>query len=281
MKKEYLFAFFAIFAVSFASAIIVDADYITVFPGTENEISIQVDNNDDFDIEDTIFSLDLNNVPFTTVGSSSEDIGDIDEGDDETFTLTLRANADASPGDYSIPYNLRFRDVDSEELFTKNGTFGMRISAETDLDFVVETGESPIVGREGTLSLEIINSGLGEIRSLSVEIFPQGYELMSKEKVFVGSIDSDDTDIASFDVIYQSKAPVFRGKITYKNFDNEEQIQNINLPFRVYSEDEAKNLGLISQSNLGIYILLIIILVAGWIFWRRWRKNKRKNGLKK
>lgn len=282
MKKIiFLLALVAILALNLASAVTIKAGYITVYVGQEEDISVKIENNENYDIEDISFALNFENLPLTSVGASSEDIDDINEDDDEKISFTIRPTSSAKPGDYNIPYTLTYVNSDTNEKFVKNGSFGISVGAKTELDFVVETRENPVVGKEGTISLEIINSGLGEIKSISVEVFPEGYELLSKEKVFVGTIDADDTDVATFDVIYQSASPILKAKITYKDFDNNDQTANVNLPFKVYSVEEAKKLGIIKENKAGIYVLGAIVLILVWFIWRRIRKNKKKNGMKK
>jgi hypothetical protein len=216
-------------------------------------------------------------LPFTVIGNSEKDVDDIDENDEDTVKFTLRASTDIVPGDYSIPYILKYVNAeDNSENFTKEGGFGIRVSAKTDLDFSAETRGNAILGREGQISIEIVNKGLGEIKSVSIEIFPQGVELLSKEKIFVGTIDADDSDTATFDVIYKSKSPIISAEITYKDFDNNDQIETIDLPIKVYTEEQALELGLIQKSNTFIYTLVIAILIVAWLIYRRIRKRRKK-----
>ncbi|MBU0958892.1 MAG: hypothetical protein KKB31_02995 [Nanoarchaeota archaeon] len=273
--------FVFIYSLNFASALVVDADYITLYPGEQGKITINVDNNEDFDIEKISVNLDLSDLPFTSVGSSQEDIDDIREGRDEDASFTLRASNEIVPGDYEIPYEITYFEDGVESNLKKEGSFGLRVSSRTELDFTFDLKgkdiDSAIVGQEGKISLEIINKGLGGIRAVQIEIFPEGFELLSKDKVFVGNIDGDDTDLANFDVIFNSSEGVMKAKITYKDFDNKEQIENINLPFTVYTEKEALEKGLIIKSNTGKYITIIIVLLIIWIAFRRWRKSRRRN----
>ena len=77
-------ALFVAFTLSFISAISVDAGYTTLYPGEDGKISVNVDNNENFDIESVSVSLDLSNLPFTSVGSSSKDMDNLNEGDDDS-----------------------------------------------------------------------------------------------------------------------------------------------------------------------------------------------------
>ena len=270
-------ALLLVLTINLISAIIVDADYITLYPGEEGRVTLNVENNENFDIEDVSVAIDLSKVPFTSVGSSTKDIDDIDEDDDDSVSFTMRPSTDISPGDYDIPYAVKYVNAgNNTEDFTKNGSFGIRVSARTDLDFSVEVRETAILGKEGQVSLEIVNRGLGEIKSVSVQIFPQGFELLSASKVFVGTIDADDSDTATFDVVYKIKNPVFSARITYKDFDNNDKTETVSLAVRVYTEEEALELGLINKSNTVTYISIIVVLIVIWYFWRRSRKRRKQ-----
>ncbi|MBU0894616.1 MAG: hypothetical protein KKF48_03195 [Nanoarchaeota archaeon] len=276
--------------ISFASALVVDADYITIYPGEQGSVNIDVENNQNFDIEEVSVQIILVHVlpdgtsislPFTVIGSSEKELDDLDEDDDDSTSFTLKASTDIEPGDYNIPYVITYVDADdNDDDYEKAGSFGIRVSAKTELDFAAEAKgasiETPILEQEGKLSLEIINKGLGEIKSMSVEIFPQGFEILSKSKIFIGGVDADDTDFATFNVIYKTTTPVLKAKITYKDFDNNDQIENINLPFKVYTSEEALEKGLIQKSNTGLYIGIIILLIIIWVIYRKIKRRKKK-----
>lgn len=280
---------FSIILIPLTSAVIVDADYITLLPGKDGRVGIEIENNENFDIEDITIQLVLGSLlpegtivslPFTIVGSSEKDVDDIDEDDRERVSFNLRASTNIAPGDYNIPYILTYTNADTNNEEEKTGSFSISVSAETEIDFSVETkGEetdSAIVGKEGRVTLEIINQGLGEIKSVGVQIFPQGFSLLSKDKVFVGTVDSDDTDTASFDVIFESKRPTLNAKVTFKDFDNNEQTQTVNLPFRVFTEEEALEMGLIKKNQTRMIIGIVVAFIIAWIVYRKIKK-RRKN----
>ncbi len=263
--------------ISFASALLVNANYVTLYPGEEGKISLNIENNENFDIEGISVSLILDNLPFTAVGTSQKDVDDIDEDDDDSVTFTIRPSTDIIPGDYSIPYAIKYNDADNSSVnFTKTGSFGIRVSAKTDLDFSAETRETAILGKEGQLSLNIVNLGLGEIKSISVQIFPQGFTLLSSDKVFVGTISADDSDLATFDVIYTSQSPQLSAKISYKDFDNNDLTKNVNLPVKVYTEAQALEIGLIKKSNTSKYIVVVFVLLIIWYVWRKIKKRRKQ-----
>jgi len=266
----------AVFAISFISAIVVNADYVTLFPGEEGKVVVEIENNENFDIEDVSMALILDNISFASIGSSEKDFDDIDKDDKDSVSFTLRPSTDITPGDYNIPYLIKFTNAENNSK-PKEGSFGIRVSAKTEIDFSVDIRDNAIVDREGTVSLEIINKGLGEIKSVSVLILPNGFELLSTNKVFIGTIDADDTDLATFGVVYKTTNPVFSARVGYKDFDNNDHVESVNIPFKVYTEEEALKLGIIQKNNTWTYILGAGIIIVAWFIWRRIKKRKKNN----
>jgi len=266
-----------VLSFQFLSAIIVDSDYITIYSGESGKVTLNIENNENFDIEDVSVALDLSDLPFTSIGSSEKDLEDLDEDDDDSVSFTIRASTDIIPGDYDIKYILKYVSAENNsETYEKTGTFGLRVSAKTDIDFSVETDGNAIIGQSGRVSLEIINKGLGEIKSVSVQIFPQGFELLSGDKIFVGSIDADDSDSASFEVIYKTANPSLSARIEYKDFDNKDQIETVDLSFKVYTREQALELGIIKNPNYTVPVIIVILILAFFIY-RIIRKKRKKN----
>jgi hypothetical protein len=285
MKTEILIPIFAltflVLTLHFASALVVNANYITVYPGEQGNVKINVENDFSYDIEDVFVSLNLENLPFSAIGSSEKKLDDLNEDDDDSATFALKVSTDAVPQDYDIPYTIRYTNSDTDEEGNQSGTFGIRISAKTEIDFSADK-ENAIVGSQGKISLKIINKGLGEIKFVSVQIFPQGYTLLSSDKVYIGNIASDDSDFASFDVVFDTSTPTLSAVVTYKDFDNKDQSETVTIPIEAYTRDEALKLGLIQQSRTGLYIGIIIVIAIIWFIWRRIkkrRKNKQRGGI--
>lgn len=263
--------------MALASALAIDANYLAIYPGGQGKVDVKIDNNENFDIQDISMALNLANLPFTSVGSSEKNIDEINEDDDDKISFTIKASNDIKPGDYNIPYTIKYTNSDNDESLEKDGSFGLRVSAKTEIEFSIDVGENPIIDQQGKVSLEIINRGLGDIKAVYVEITPQGFDLLSQNKVFIGTIAADDTDSASFDVVYKSTSPVLNAKVYYKDFDNNDQTEDVNILFKVYTREEALNLGLIKKNNTWIYVIILVILIIAWFVWRRIKKRKKNN----
>jgi hypothetical protein len=277
-NKRILLTIFALFiSFSFISALSVDADYASIYPGEEGKVSVELNNNNNFDIEFVSMALNLGTLPFITVGSSEKNVGEINEDDEESVTFTIKPSTDITPGDYEIPYTLKYTNVDTGISTTKTGSFGLRVNAKTELAFSVES-KNNVINQKGKITLKIINKGLGEIKFISVQVFPQGYDLLSTDTVYIGNIASDDSDTASFDVFFSTLSPSVYAKITYKDLDNQDQFKTINLPLNVYTQEKALELGIIQKNNTFIYVITAIVIILAWIVYRKIKKRNKKNG---
>jgi len=256
-------------------ALTVDSNYVTVYPGDSTRISLSVKNTENFDIQDVSVALSLGGLPFSIEGSSEKSINDINEDDKENFNFNLNVNGDAKPGSYEIPYTIIYSNENGTKLTPETGTVGIKISAKTELDFAVNA-ENNIVGETGKLNLDIINRGAGDLKSVSVEIMPSGFDLLSDKKVYVGSVAAYDSERVSFDVIYRGMAPTFSAKIVFKDFDNNDQQQIVSLPVSVYSREQATKIGLLNSGGGFFWIWIIVLLVIAFIVWRVIKRRKKK-----
>jgi len=278
MKNKINLAIFSMFvsliSLSLASALIIEsAEIDELFPGQASPLSITLKNTLEDDIEDVSFIIDLEDSIFTTLGSSEDSEEDIREGKKENFNFILKAPSNAKPGDYNIPYEITYTDWNDNKK-TKTGSFGVTVSAKTELSYGIEL-ENNIVGEKGRLSFKVINSGLGDIGFVSVKfISTNGLEVISSSEEYIGTVRSDDFEIATFDVLYKKESASLTARLKYKDFDNNEEIKTIILPVKVYSREKALELGLIEKSSTPIYIG-IVVLVAAWLIYRKIRKSRK------
>ena len=144
--SKYLFLILAAFllSISFTSALLVDADYITIFPGEQGTLNINVENNENFDIEEVSINLVLASVsstgqiislPFTVIGGNQKDLDDLDEDDDDSVSFAIKATSGIEPGDYNIPYVITYYEQGENEKLQSQGSFRIRVSAKTYIDF--------------------------------------------------------------------------------------------------------------------------------------------------
>ncbi len=266
-----------ILLMSFVSPLTIDSVSVDSFsPGSQGQIRISVENNLNEDVEDASINLVLTNLPFIPIGSSQQSFSEIEEGDEEEFIFTLKSSNQITPGDYEIPYTL-FYEIDNRTR-DKSGTIGIRVEANPQLSYSVET-ENPIIDERGTINFRIVNKGLYDARFVSIEVVPTGFDVLSQNEVYIGNVDSDDFETASFDVLFKSQSPVFSAKIEYTDFNNNVQVENVNLPFTVYTRDRAIEIGLIEESNTFLWIGIALLVIILWFVWRSYKKRQKNKRL--
>jgi len=273
--KILLASFMIIIALAVVSAAVsvnkVEQD--SMIPGEDGSLKITFKNEIGSDIKDFSVALNLESSSFSAVGSSQKTLDDFNEGDKELFSFTLSAKNSAEPGDYAIPYTLVYRYSNNSEK-QETGKVWAKISSLTSLDYSL-TLDKPIIGQKSRINVKIINKGFGEIKFVSVSASTFGIKLVSSDKVYIGVIDSDSIETASFEGFIEKTNPKVYATITYRDFENNEKTENVELEAKAYSLQDAQKLGLITSSKAGLLIIPVIALIL-FITVRKIIKNRKK-----
>ena len=248
------------------------------FPGEESNLDITIRNTINEDVEDVSLNLVFTNLPFIPIGGSERSTDKIKEDKEKTFSFTIKSSQDIAPGNYNIPYTLGYTNSNSEKII-KQGSIGVVVSANTELKISTEL-ENNVLGQKGKITLKIVNSGFGDIKFVNVKINPSGYTILSSSSNYIGNIASDDFETSSFDVIFNEDKAKLIGVIEYKDFNNNDKTEIIDIPLKVYTKEEAINLGVIQNSKTPIYIGIVVILIILFFIYRTIRKRLRKNNKK-
>ncbi|MEK6878985.1 MAG: hypothetical protein AABY22_05225, partial [Nanoarchaeota archaeon] len=203
--------------ISLASAVTVsDVSVGRSFPGETTSVAISVKNTLSDDVEDVSVVLNLDNTRFTSVGGSEDSVDELREDREKSFNFRIKSANDLAPGDYNLPYTITYTFNDEKK--EKKGSFGVTIDAETELSYSIEA-ENNVIGKTGKISIKIVNSGLGDIRFVSVKIAPNnGFTLLSEENVYIGEISSDDFETATFDVVFKNTNANIDAIVIFKDF---------------------------------------------------------------
>ena len=272
-----IFIVLALFLISlnFASAItITDVSQEELFPGETAIVNIDLKNNLNENVEDVSFNLLFDNLPFIPIGGSEKSYDSFDEGKSKSFSLTIKSSQDAKPGDYSIPFTLSYVDSNGDVL-KKSGSIGVIVGAKTELAFDVES-KNNVVGENGQVSLKLINSGFGDVKFVTVKIIPEGFIIIGSDSDYIGTVDSNDFESATFDVIFNSENARVNAIVTYKDFYNVEHTENVNRAVKVYSKNEGIELGIIQKNNTMIYIISVVVVIVLWLVYRTIKQKLKK-----
>jgi len=250
-----------------------------LYPGEQATISLSIKNTLNQDVEDVSMNLLLEETKFISVGGSEESIDEIREDKDKSFDFTLKASQDIAPGDYNIPYVISYTDPNPSsdgKKIEKKGSIGVTVSARTELDYIA-SAENPVIGQQGKVSLKIVNRGFGDVKFVSVKIKPQGFTLLSSEDVYIGNVDSDDFETATYDVLFKDQTARLKASVEYRDFDNKKLVEEIDLPLNVYTREKALELGIIQKNNTWMYGIIVVFVVIAWFVYRTIKKRMKRN----
>ncbi len=241
-----------------------------VLPGKEVQVTIRLENVGKNDVENILVKLDLSDVPFAPINSASEKVIDEIENDEQAeIVFYLVALPDATSQIYKIPVEVSYEGV------SKNSLISLSVIGQTKLDAALDSSEIVKVGDRGKVIVKFVNTGLTEVKFLIITLNQnKGYELFSTDTVYIGKIDVDDFETAEFDIFAKERNPQLVMNVNYRDSSNKEYNQVKIIALNVYSQEEAKQLGLASN-NYAIWIILpIAILIVVFFIYRRIGRRK-------
>ena len=251
-----------------------------IAPGNRAELSITLLNKAQFSLKSIELSLDLSSkeLPFAPIDSSAEKtVVSLQGGETTVLRFPLISVADAAEGIYKIPIKAHYFDEFGKE-YTKTTLTALVLGSEPKISVTAE--ESALIeGTKGTISLQIVNKGLGDITFLSVSLGQnsEAYTLLSSIENYVGDLDSDDFSSLEIDIIPRVGGTISIPLIlNYRNSNNNEVQEFISIPVQVYSQRRAQELGVSSRSYWGIMFIGVIVLVLVFFLFRMLKRALRK-----
>jgi len=250
-----------------------------VAPGEIVEVSIEIENVFDYDVENLNVKLELIESAFAPYQSSSEKfVEELNDGHDETFKFKLITLPETPTGIYTIPVeiNYEYEEGNSSE---KDELISIIVNSPPELKISLEEPAFLIKGVENSFSIRIINSGLSDVKFVYLIVNNvNGIKFLSEKEQYIGDINSDDFDSVEYQAYVEGDAsgtltlPVI---LRFKDATNKEFTETKTLILKTYSLKEAQDLGLVKKPNYTIYIV-IGVLVLGYIFYRIRKKKKLK-----
>ncbi|MSR86519.1 hypothetical protein EXS74_03940 [Candidatus Woesearchaeota archaeon] len=244
----------------------------TVQPGEDLELRLDLDNIGDDDIDDIVVSIDLSNVPFAPIESSTEKVIDtIRNGDEESVSFQLVALSSAEAQTYKIPVTITYENT------TKTSLISLEVVTDASLDLLLESSDLVVEGEQGDVTIKIINEGLNQIKFLQITLLESSdYEILSPPSLYIGEIDTGDFETEEFTIIPTSQDPELSFKLEYRDANNKEFTEEKQITVKVYSTEQAAELGLVKQGNSMTWILILVVLALGiWVYIKR--KKQKKN----
>jgi len=159
MKKLIFLIFLILFSTSVSALSIIDVETVPsrISPGNSASIRIQIENEENFDINDVLIKLDLSSelLPIAPLDSGTENfILKIGEGDKNYVYFDVIVLSFASLGVYKIPLIIIYES--NGEIITKNEMISLNVYSNPKLDIIISDPDF-LVGQTSEVEFEIIN----------------------------------------------------------------------------------------------------------------------------
>ncbi|MEK6952148.1 MAG: hypothetical protein AABX29_03965, partial [Nanoarchaeota archaeon] len=97
------------------------------------------------------------------------------------------------------------------------------------------------------------------------------------DEVYIGTVNSDDFETATFDVIFIDNNAKLSSIVNYRDFNNDLKSEVVDIPLNVYTREKALELGLINKSYTWIYVIIVLAILVLWFIYRKIKKRRRLN----
>lgn len=251
-----------------------------VFPGDIIDVSLTLTNLGSSFIKDISVALELVSatstgvieLPFTpNKDNAVKMISMIGPKETAEISFSLKVDQNAAISSYKIPITFQYYD-EQGNMKTAKDMIGIALSDRNDVEILLDSENSMTPMKENEISFKIVNKGFNEIKFSTVEITETTqFDVISSNRDYIGNINSDDYEIADFTIVPKAtegyvSIPV---KVTYLDYANKEREIEQNFEIRIFNQAELNN-----GSNLGIWIILVVLAVVLVIYFRR--RNAKK-----
>lgn len=226
--------------------------------------------------EKTAYSVRVgveNQNVFTVLEGNYIDVGDIHPNSTKKVKLKVGVK-DLKPGYYIQEFKIKTKNEKGEEKIPIKFDLGLEIKYNPDLSIFLSAKPTPLsIDQEHTLTVLVSNIGLSDIKSLIVEVVPDGwFEFLDvQNQQYIGSLIQDDFSSVQFKIKTKNEVGTKKLKIRLKFLDNynKEHIVTKEVPISIYNKKEEKDENFILIAA-GIVALGLLI----WFFKLRKRKEK-------
>lgn len=247
-----------------------------VEPGSSAQMSLTLDNMAESQFRNVDVSLETSELPIAARETSRKRISSVGPDDSERVNFTLDIDSDAENQLLDLPITIDYQDQAGNELSMSEST-GVFIGGYPNIDVGVEESDIRTTG-QGTVTLQILNRGEGQARFAEVLVEDTDqYEVLSEDSIYLGSMIADDYQTAEFELYVSDfnngtlDIPV---TVDYRDGQGD-QTEEFEVQRTLYTGQELSRYGINQSGGSVIPIVLVLVLVAGGVYF--WRKRKKSS----
>ncbi len=207
-------------------------------------------------------------TPFTALRTSEKYLGDVKAKERAEVTFEILVDTDAEERAYEIPLTLEYYDAGGVKT-TVEKTIGVQISGKPELSIALESADPFTKGSSGKVSIELINSAFADVKFLTMKLVPtEDYQILSSNEIYIGNLDSDDTDSEEFDIKLskdmEGEQILLMVELSYREEgSNQEYVETKTIPLTVLSATAYASMR--PSGALTAVIIIVSLIVGGFI----------------
>jgi len=242
----------------------VETEPSAIEPGHKADLILSMENSADSSMKDIDVKLDFSDVPFAPYNSIGEQkLRRLDPADTQELTFNIVALPTAEGGIYKVPISISYTD-NLGTAHSINDMISIEINSMPDFYLTVDSSALTSSSRTGDITLKITNKGLTNIKFMNLKILSsKQLKIISADTVYVGSIDSDDSQTADFKITAKSSNLIIPVEMDYRDANNNLYTTQANVTYILPSAAEA------GQSGVNWLVILIIIALVVFAFIKR------------
>ncbi|MFT4311673.1 MAG: COG1361 S-layer family protein [Candidatus Woesearchaeota archaeon] len=259
----------------------VQVDPAKIKIGETFEVSLDVNNLGTQFLNNVQLRLITDNTGFVPIGSSNQKVIRQIPGQGEgSFSFTFLADSSTQVRAYTIPAILTYTD-NLGRAYEQSTNIGLSIDGTPKYLTNIERSEIITSGSSGEIVVSVSNIGKGNMNFVVLELMDtQDYTVLtprSSAKDYLGNLESDDFQTSQYQIHVKNtdkeEIPL-RFTMYYNDAYNKAYTDQFEIPLRVFTPDQAREVGLISNGGPGFFTYIILLVIVGFgVYW--YRKKRR------
>ncbi len=247
---------------------------LEISPGQEANLSFKIENSGGQFIRDVRIDLGLPAEFAPYRDTDRRKIVQMNPDDSQTISFNIISLPATEDGVYKINIIARYVNYVGDER-EENNTISLIVGSSPTLLVELISSEIYKGSSMGNVKIKVINDNSGNVKFLKVQLANSTeYSVIGSDLDYVGDLNSDDYSDVSFKISMTDNFKTLELPIilSYKDALNKDYKQLETLIFKVPTAAEAG----IKKSYAWLYLVIIIVAVGGYIYYRRYNKKIAK-----
>lgn len=250
-------------------------------PGDKAKLTISLKNYASSSLKNIKVALDIKegeegSMPFAPVGTSNQRVFPYLEANaDLAVVFELLVDSGAVSKAYKIPLEFAYSDYLNKN-YSKTNFVTLVVGDKPDLGLTLERTEVYVPETPGNVVLRLVNKGNPDIKFLNVKVVQnENVKVIGADESYIGKLDSDDFSTAEFKLFLKGEGSVrIPVQVSYKDTNNNDYRENREVELKLYSDNEAKELGVKSGNGYMWMVIAAMIIIVGYYYLRK-RSSKK------